>query len=86
LLRLWKVVEQLGLSYKTANKLNQIINQELPGHPLFKSQDLVIGGKCIQFHYHDVIPCIQALFGDPEFAGKLAFAPEQHYTDRKKTC
>jgi Plavaka transposase len=76
LLRLWKVVEQLRLSYKTANELNQIIDQELPGHPLSKSQDLVIGGKHVQFHYCDVIPCIQALLGNPEFAGKLAFAPE----------
>jgi hypothetical protein len=59
-----------------ASELNQIINQELPGHPLFKSQDLVIGGECMQFHYCDVIPCIWALFGNPEFAGKLAFAPE----------
>jgi hypothetical protein len=69
-----------------ASKVNQIIDQELPGRPLFKSQDLVIRGEHVQFHYCDVIPCIQALFGDPEFAGKLAFAPEQHYTDHEKTC
>ena len=46
-LTLQKVVERLGLSYKTANELNQIINQELPGHPPFKSQELVIRGKSI---------------------------------------
>jgi len=38
--------------------------------------NVVIGGKSIQFHYHNIIPCIWALFGDPKFVGKLVFAPE----------
>lgn len=81
-----KVVKRLELTYKTANELNKIIDQELPGHPPFKSQQLVIGGKSIQFHYCNIIPCIWALFGEPEFAGKLVFAPEKHYANHAKTC
>jgi len=82
----WKVVEKLGLSYKTANELNEIIDKELPGRPAFRCRELVIGGEQLEFHYREAIPCIRALYGDPEFADHLVFAPERHYTDREKTC
>ena len=29
--------------------------------------------------------CIQALYGDPEFAPQLVFAPERHYMDNEHT-
>lgn len=80
------MVERLGLSYKTANQLNEIIDKELPGRPAFRCQELVIGGERLEFHYREVIPCIRALYGDPEFANDLVFAPERHYTNREKTC
>ena len=76
---LCKVVERLGLSYKTANELNNIIDNELPGRPPFKSQEFIIGGECLQFHYRDILLCIQAIFGDPEFSRDMVFAPERHY-------
>ena len=81
-----KVIEKLGLSYKTANELNDIIDKELPGRPPFKLHELVIGGERLQFHYREAIPCIRALFGDPKFTNDLVFAPERHYADREKTC
>ncbi|KAH9013981.1 hypothetical protein EDB85DRAFT_1851431, partial [Lactarius pseudohatsudake] len=40
----------------------------------------------LQFHYREIIPSIQAIFGNPEFARELVFAPERHYTDAKRTC
>jgi hypothetical protein len=30
--------------------------------------------------------CIWALYGDPEFACELVFAPERHYLDPEQTC
>ena len=81
-----KVTDRLGLSYCTPNELNNIIDKELPGCPQFKCQDLVIAGETLQFYYHDIIPCIQTLYGDPEFARDLVFAPERHYTDHQCTC
>jgi hypothetical protein len=30
--------------------------------------------------------CIWALYGDPEFACELVFAPEHHYLDPEQTC
>ena len=29
--------------------------------------------------------CIRALYGDPEFARELVFAPERHYLDPERT-
>ncbi|KAI9432659.1 hypothetical protein H4582DRAFT_2083048 [Lactarius indigo] len=63
------------------HELNSLIDKALPGHPSFRCEDLVIGGEDLQFHYHDVVLCIRTLFGNPEFAHELVFAPERHYAD-----
>lgn len=34
-----------------------------------------------EVYFRDVIACLRALFGDPDFASVLVFAPEKHYTD-----
>ena len=67
------------------NELNHIINKKLPEHPPFKTQRLVIGGEHIQLQFWDIILYIWALYGDPEFARKMIFAPKQHYTNAEKT-
>jgi hypothetical protein len=79
------VVDKLGLSYHTPNELNDIIDNTLPGRPPFKCHDLAIAGETLQFYYRDILQCIRTLFGDPEFAQDLIFAPERHYTDRERT-
>ncbi|KAH9015641.1 hypothetical protein EDB84DRAFT_1590195 [Lactarius hengduanensis] len=80
------LVDILGLSYKTSQELNNIIDKKLPGPPQFRCQELNIGGECLQFHHRDIIQCIRTLFGNPEFAHDLVFAPERHYTDSTQTC
>ncbi|KAI0317368.1 hypothetical protein OF83DRAFT_1121651, partial [Amylostereum chailletii] len=77
LLRMDEVAQRLGLSYQTVGKLNDIIDKELPGRPKFKTEQVHIGGETLDVHYRDIIPCIQALFGDPEYAKHLVFAPIQ---------
>ncbi|KAH8994678.1 hypothetical protein EDB86DRAFT_3064651 [Lactarius hatsudake] len=64
------VVENLGLSYRNVRELNRIIDEEMPGRPRFKCEEVRIA-----------IPCICALFGDPKFSRQLIFAPERHYQD-----
>jgi hypothetical protein len=32
-------------------------------------------------YHRDIIECIQALYGDPEFVPHLIFKPERHYAD-----
>jgi Plavaka transposase len=78
-------VDKLGLSYKNTNELNSIIDNELPGRASFICQDLVIGSETLQLYYRDILQCIHALYGDPEFARDLIFAPERHYTNRERT-
>ena len=78
-----KVVDSLGLSYSTANELNRIIDSDLPGQPPFQRKELIIGNECLEFHSRDVIECIRSLYGDPQFAQDLAFAPERHYTSHE---
>lgn len=36
-------------------------------------------------YYRDIIECIKALFGDPNFADVLVFVPEHHYADEDET-
>ena len=81
-----KVVEALGLSYRTADELNTIIDKKLPGYPPFKSLAIKIGGEEVKFHYWDILLSIQALYGNPEFARDLIFAPERHYLNSEKAC
>ena len=66
------------------NQLNSIIDG-LPGRPSFQCQDISIGNETLQFYFRDVLECIHAIYGDPEFAQDLAFAPERHYVDHKRT-
>jgi hypothetical protein len=81
-----KVVDRLGLSYSTSRELNKIIDMKLTPLPLFQCQPLTVGGECLEFHYRNIIECIQALFGNPEFVHDLVFAPERHYTDATQAC
>ena len=81
-----KVVDALGLSYKTANELNAFIDKKLAGYPSFKSSVVEIGGEQLQLHHRDVLECIRVLYGNPEFAHDLVFAPERHYLDSGQKC
>ncbi|KAN0131258.1 hypothetical protein V8E53_010962 [Lactarius tabidus] len=78
LLQIPEVNSKLGLSYSTAKDLDRIIDT-LPGRPAFQSQDLTIGEETLTFYFQDIMQCIQALYGDPEFVRDLVFAPEHCY-------
>ncbi|KAG2124860.1 hypothetical protein DEU56DRAFT_963130 [Suillus clintonianus] len=80
------VRESLGLSFKNAKELNAIIDNELPtGRPKFKCEQIVVAGEAFDVYHRDVIECIEALYGDPDFADYLAFTPERHYADEDQT-
>lgn len=80
-----KLVEKLGLSYRTTGELNDIIDHKLHGSIPFRCKELIIGNERLQLYHRDILLCIRALYGDPAFAHDLAFAPEQHYTDHEQT-
>ena|SRR6266567_314903 len=80
-----KVIDALGLSFHTVKELNEKIDIHLSGCPRFQCKTLTVDGEPLKFYSRDVIESIQCLYGDPQFAQHLAFAPKQHYTSHKCT-
>lgn len=81
-----QVCENLGLTFKTAAELNKVIDTQLPsGRPRFRREEIVVGGEAFDVYFRDILECIRALYGDPEFAPYLKFVPERHYTDENRT-
>ncbi|KAJ3567978.1 hypothetical protein NP233_g6016 [Leucocoprinus birnbaumii] len=85
LLAIEGVCEKLGLSYKTADDLNQKIEEHLPGRPQFHRREIVVGGESFEFYSRDILECIKALWRDPQFANDLIVEPERHYVDEDET-
>ncbi|RPD72981.1 hypothetical protein L226DRAFT_546761 [Lentinus tigrinus ALCF2SS1-7] len=84
LLQIKDIVTLLGLSYKNTNELNKIIDEQLTSaRPRFIRREIIVAGEAFEVFYRDVIQCIRALYGDPEFSGILVFTPERHYTDKE---
>ncbi|KAI0258534.1 hypothetical protein BC834DRAFT_926493 [Gloeopeniophorella convolvens] len=79
LLTISELPDSLGLSFKSHQKLNQIIDEQLPGRPPFCHEDIVIAGVTVLLYYCDIIECVKAPFGDPQFAPYLHLTPEQHF-------
>ncbi|EIN05577.1 hypothetical protein PUNSTDRAFT_74727 [Punctularia strigosozonata HHB-11173 SS5] len=79
------VSDALGLSYKNTRELNRIVDEQLPGRPRFKHEQVVIDNQAFDLFSRDIIQCIKDLWGNPEFASILVFQPEKHYTDDTRT-
>jgi len=79
-----QVQQRLGLSFKTTQELNKIIDDELPGRPPFQCHEVMVDNEVCEVFYRDVVACIRTLFGNPDFAPVLAFQPVKHYADEKK--
>ncbi|KAJ8509360.1 hypothetical protein ONZ45_g8474 [Pleurotus djamor] len=85
LMQIEGVAEKLGVSFKNANELNTIIDESLPGRPRFERHEILVGGEVCEVFSRNIIECIRALYGDPDFAQYLAFVPEKHYTDETES-
>ncbi|KAH7903744.1 hypothetical protein BJ138DRAFT_1020140, partial [Hygrophoropsis aurantiaca] len=82
----FQVCERLGLSYNNTTKLNKIIDDQIPLHrPRFQRKEIVVAGESFDVYFRDIIQCVKALYGDPEFAQHLVFSPERHYADENQT-
>ena len=75
------MVDSLRLSYHTTKELNCIIDEEMPGRPKFKCEQVHISGESYDFHFQEIIPCLCVLLGDPRFLKDLTFSPEHNYQD-----
>ena len=65
-------------------QLNGFIDNNLPGRPAFQRKELAIGHERLEFYSRGVLDCIRSLFGDPQYAQDLVFAPERHYADNER--
>ena len=80
----YQLHETLGLSYTTPGQLNRLIDS-LPSRGKFKRDLVEIGGERLEVFHRDILECIQELFGKPELAPVMKFAPEKHFADEDKT-
>ncbi|KAH9021552.1 hypothetical protein EDB85DRAFT_2075544 [Lactarius pseudohatsudake] len=65
-------------------ELNHLVDSHLPGRPPFQRKEVLVGDEVCEVFYRDIIQCIRALFGDPDLAPYLIFAPEKHYIDDER--
>jgi hypothetical protein len=65
--------------------LNKIIDTKLPGRPQFKRREIVQSGEAVELLSRDIIECVRALWGDPEFSEDLILEPERLYADEDMT-
>ena len=68
--------------YKNSDELNQIIDTKLPGWPQFKHREVVQSGEVLEFYACDIIECLCAIWGDPDFEGDLIVEPERLYANQ----
>ena len=67
-------------------ELNRIIDEKLPStRPCFERHEIMVAGEAFEVWTRDVLECVKALYGDPDFAPLLLLVPERHYTDADKT-
>jgi Plavaka transposase len=64
-------------------ELNKMIDDKLPGCPPFQCKKVTFNKECLQFYYRDIMQCIWVIYGDPQFAPELMFAPEWHFTNHE---
>ena len=55
------------------------INHNLHGHPSFQAHDITVSTKVVTLYARDILECVKALYGEPEFAPFLIFKPQHHY-------
>ena len=80
------MAQRLALSYKNSQELNKIIDKNLPSsRPRFQRHEIVVAGEAFEVYFRDILACIRALFGDPEFTPVLLLLPECHYADADHT-
>ncbi|KIL66843.1 hypothetical protein M378DRAFT_63476, partial [Amanita muscaria Koide BX008] len=79
-----EVCERLGLTFKTVRELNGVIDN-LPARPKFQCEEVTVAGEAYPCFYRDIIACIHALYGDPDFVHELLYVPEQHFDDDEGT-
>jgi hypothetical protein len=75
----YKFQERLGLSYRNSKELDKKLDS-LPHCPRFQRREICAAKEVFEVYHRDLVECLKALYGDPEFVHYLKFAPEKHFT------
>ncbi|KAI0055018.1 hypothetical protein BV25DRAFT_1816215 [Artomyces pyxidatus] len=79
LLQIDGVLDRLELSFKTAAEMNELVDGQLPERPGFHCEEIEINGETYEVYFRDLMECVRALYGNPEFAHHMSYVPEQHF-------
>lgn len=85
LLAIEGIQDKLGLSFSTTRKANAIVDTLPAPRPKFERDEITVDGQAYDVYFRDVLKCIEALYSEPDFAGRLVFLPERHYHDPDHT-
>lgn len=73
------MVDKLKLQFHDNRGVNSIMDAQLPPRPAFKRRTYLLGGERLEMYTRDPIEVLKELYGRPDFARHLIFAPEKHF-------
>ncbi|VDB85587.1 unnamed protein product [Peniophora sp. CBMAI 1063] len=79
LLQIEGLKEKLGIQFSCNKALNEIIDVGLPPRSSFKRRTYELGGERLDMYTRDGLELLRELYGRPDFAPHLVFAPEKHF-------
>ncbi|KZV59797.1 hypothetical protein PENSPDRAFT_594870 [Peniophora sp. CONT] len=79
LLKIDGLADTLGIQFRSNRDLNRLVDKTLPARPEFILRKKKIGGEKHVFYMRDSLKVLQELYGRPDFAKDMVFAPEKHY-------
>ncbi|KZV74632.1 hypothetical protein PENSPDRAFT_572729 [Peniophora sp. CONT] len=79
MLKIEGVVDRLELQYSNTRELNQLMDKELPPRPDFTRHTYELGKEKLEGYMRDSLEVLKELYGRPEFANSLIYAPEKQY-------
>lgn len=82
-LKIKTVRDKLNLSFKTTSEMNNRIDSLPDTRPAFTRTEIKLDNVTYDVYSRNILACIQALIGNPDFAELLVFLPEEHYIKGK---
>ncbi|KZV71346.1 hypothetical protein PENSPDRAFT_577930 [Peniophora sp. CONT] len=79
LLKVDGLVDRLKLKFRNNRELNRILDRMLPPRANFVRRTKVIEGEKVELYLRDTLEVVKEIYGRPDFAKYLVFAPEKRY-------
>ncbi|VDB87450.1 unnamed protein product [Peniophora sp. CBMAI 1063] len=79
LLKIEGLADTLDLQYRSNRDLNKLVDKGLPARSDFIRKTKRVGGVKHVLYMRDSLAVLRELYGRPDFAMDMVFAPEKHY-------